>query len=240
MTVSYDAMPAARRARTILAVANQCHVSDQASENGEMDSISMLLCAHSGSVFFLYEHKSSAPEGVLKVQISAAKAKLGKLILEGHLGSPERCGTGVKGSEVSFHQSQSPDACPNGVWRFELLPTRVMIEIEGDPGADIKRARTLVVDRAEFSQSAPDFWSLDLTGLHAHIEGDHQDQLLNLFTRHAPKTTTVDPFVCIESIDRNAIHLVCIDEHGSEALSISYGAEFDHPNGVLTWLGAAS
>ena len=81
-----------------------------------------------------------------------------------------------------------------------------------------------------------DSWSLDPKALVSHLESEHQSELRNLVNASTPEVGAVSTFICIESMNRDALQLVCLNDDGSSTISIPYGAFLSGPQDVVRWV----
>ena len=115
-------------------------------------------------------------------------------------------------------------------------PRQTCKHVVCDTEADIRRVQSLQVAPLDFFHARFDSWSLDPTVLVSHLESEHQSELRNLVNVFTPGLGAVSTFICIESMNRDGLQLVCLNDDGSSTVSIPYGALLSGPQDVVRWV----
>jgi hypothetical protein len=118
----------------------------------------------------------------------------------------------------------------------QLILDTIRVDVVCDTEADIHRVQSLQVAPLDFFHVSFDSWSLDPKALISHLESEHQSELRNLVNVSTPGLCAASTFICIDSMNRDALQLVCLNDDGSHAISIPYGAFLSGPQDVVRWV----
>ena len=195
-----------------------------------------MVCPWSGCVTYVFGDLADIPSGEIRVSIRAERRELGTLTISGSFSRPQ-----MIDPERLQHIKKSDDrrVYDSGAKTFigvQLIPDTIRVDVVCDTESDIHRVQSLQVAPLYFFHVRFDSWSLDPRPLASHLESEHQSELRNLVNLFTPGLGAASTFICIDSMDRDALHLVCLNEDGSSAISIPYGALLSGPQDVVRWV----
>ena len=210
----------AQRAREVLAEADTFQLLRLEPETSHFDVETLVVCPWSGCVTYVFGDLADIPAGQIRVSIRAEKRELGTLTMSGSFGRPR-----VIDPEPLQHTKKSDDKYFSDLGAktligVQLIPDTIRVDVVCDTEADIHRVQSLQVAPLDFFHVRFDSWSLDPKALISHLESEHQSELRNLVNVSTPEVGAVSTFICIDSMDRDALQLVCLNDHGSSTISI--------------------
>ena len=226
----------AQRAREVLAEADTFQLLRLEPETSHFDVETLVVCPWSGCVTYVFGDLADIPAGQIRVSIRAEKRELGTLTMSGSFGRPR-----VIDPEPLQHTKKSDDKCFSDLGAktligVQLIPDTIRVDVVCDTEADIHRVQSLEVAPLDFFHVRFDSWSLDPKALISHLESEHQSELRNLVNVSTSGLGTVSTFICIDSMNRDALQLVCLNDDGSSTISIPYGAFLSGPRDVVRWV----
>ena len=226
----------AQRAREVLAEADTFQLLRLEPVTSHFDVETLVVCPWSGCVTYVFGDLADIPAGQIRVSIRAEKRELGTLTMSGSFGRPR-----VIDPEPLQHTKKSDDKCFSDLGAktligVQLIPDTIRVDVVCDTEADIHRVQSLQVAPLDFFHVRFDSWSLDPKALISHLEGEHQSELRNLVNVSTPEVGAVSTFICIDSMNRDALQLVCLNDDGSSTISIPYGAFLSGPQDVVRWV----
>lgn len=226
----------AQRAREVLAEADTFQLLRLEPETSHFDVETLVVCPWSGCVTYVFGDLADIPAGQIRVSIRAEKRELGTLTMSGSFGRPR-----VIDPEPLQHTKKSDDKYFSDLGAktligVQLIPDTIRVDVVCDTEADIHRVQSLQVAPLDFFHVRFDSWSLDPKALISHLESEHQRELRNLVNVSTPEVGAVSTFICIESMNRDALQLVCLNEDGSSTILIPYGAFLSGPQDVVRWV----
>ena len=226
----------AQRARQVLAEADTFQLLRLEPVTSHFDVETLVVCPWSGCVTYVFGDLADIPSGEIRVSIRAERRELGTLTMSGSFGRPQ-----VIDPERLQHIKKSDDrhVYDPGAKTFigvQLIPDTIRVDVVCDTEADIHRVQSLQVAPLDFFHVRFDSWSLDPRPLASHLESEHQSELRNLVNVFTPGLGAASTFICIDSMDRDALQLVCLNDDGSSTISIPYGALLSGPQDVVRWV----
>ena len=226
----------AQRAREVLAEADTFQLLRLEPETSHFDVETLVVCPWSGCVTYVFGDLADIPAGQIRVSIRAEKRELGTLTMSGSFGCPR-----VIDPEPLQHTKKSDDKYFSDLGAktligVQLIPDTIRVDVVCDTEADIHRVQSLQVAPLDFFHVRFDSWSLDPKALISHLESEHQSELRNLVNVSTPGLGAVSTFICIDSMNRDALQLVCLNDDGSSTISIPYGAFLSGPQDVVRWV----
>ena len=226
----------AQRAREVLAEADTFELLRLEPETSHFDVETLVVCPWSGCVTYVFGDLADIPAGQIRVSIRAEKRELGTLTMSGSFGRPR-----VIDPEPLQHTKKSDDKYFSDLGArtligVQLIPDTIRVDVVCDTEADIHRVQSLQVAPLDFFHVRFDSWSLDPKALISHLESEHQSELRNLVNVSTPEVGAVSTFICIDSMNRDALQLVCLNDDGSSTISIPYGAFLSGPQDVVRWV----
>ncbi len=226
----------AQMAREVLAEADTFQLLRLEPVTSHFDVETLVVCPWSGCVTYVFGDLADIPSGQIRVSIRAEKRELGTLTMSGSFGRPR-----VIDPEPWLHTKKSDDKYFSDLGAktligVQLIPDTIRVDVVCDTEADIHRVQSLQVAPLDFFHVRFDSWSLDPKALISHLESEHQSELRNLVNVSTPGLGAVSTFICIDSINRDALQLVCLNDDGSSTISIPYGAFLSGPQDVVRWV----
>ena len=226
----------AQRAREVLAEADTFELLRLEPETSHFDVETLVVCPWSGCVTYVFGDLADIPAGQIRVSIRAEKRELGTLTMSGSFGRPRVIDPAPLQHTKKSDDKYFSDLGAKTLIGVQLIPDTIRVDVVCDTEADIRRVQSLQVAPLDFFHVRFDSWSLDPKALISHLESEHQSELRNLVNVSTPEVGAVSTFICIDSMNRDALQLVCLNDDGSSTISIPYGAFLSGPQDVVRWV----
>ena len=226
----------AQRARQVLAEADTFQLLRLEPETSHFDVETLVVCPWSGCVTYVFGDLADIPAGQIRVSIRAEKRELGTLTMSGSFGRPQVIDPERLQHTKKLEDKYVSDLGAKTLIGVQLIPDTIRVDVVCDTEADIHRVQSLQVAPLDFFHVRFDSWSLDPKALISHLESEHQSELRNLVNVSTPEVGAVSTFICIDSMNRDALQLVCLNDDGSSTISIPYGAFLSGPQDVVRWV----
>ena len=226
----------AQRARQVLAEADTFQLLRLDPVTSHFDVETLVVCPWSGCVTYVFGDPADIPSGEIRVSIRAKRRELGTLTIGGSFGRPQVIDPERLQHTIKSDEKYVPDPGAKSLVGVQLIPDTIRVDVVCDTEADIHRVQCLQVAPLDFFHVRFDSWSLDLRPLASHLESEHQSELRNLVNLFTPGLGAVSTFICVDSMDQDALQLVCLNEDGSSTISIPYGALLSGPQDVVRWV----
>ena len=226
----------AQRARQVLAEADTFQLLRLEPVTSHFDVETLVVCPGSGCVTYVFGDLSDIPSGQIRVSIRAERRELGTLTMGGSFGRPEVIDPERLQRTKKLDDEYFSDLGAKTLIGVQLIPDTIRVDVVCETEADIHRVQSLQVAPLDFFHVPFDSWSLDPRPLASHLESEHQSELRNLVNLFTPGLGAASTFICIDSMDRDALHLVCLNDAGSSTISIPYGALLSGPQDVVRWV----
>ena len=226
----------AQRARQVLAEADTFQLLRLDPVTSHFDVETLVVCPWSGCVTYVFGDPADIPSGEIRVSIRAKRRELGTLTIGGSFGQPQVIDPERLQHTIKPNAKYVPDPGAKTLIGVQLIPDTIRVDVVCDTEADIRRVQSLQVAPLDFFRVHFDSWSLDPRPLASHLESEHQSELRNLVNLFTPGLGAVSTFICVDSMDQDALQLVCLNEDGSSTISIPYGALLSGPQDVVRWV----
>ena len=226
----------AQRARQVLAEADTFQLLRLEPETSHFDVETLVVCPWSGCVTYVFGDLADIPSGQIRVSIRAERREIGTLTMGGSFGRPQVIDPERLQHTKKLEDKYVSDLGAKTLIGVQLIPDTIRVDVVCDTKADIQRVQSLQVAPLDFFHVRFDSWSLDPKALISHLESEHQSELRNLVNVSTPEVGAVSTFICIDSMNRDALQLVCLNDDGSSTISIPYGVSLSGPQDVARWV----
>lgn len=226
----------AQRAREVLAEADTFQLLRLEPALIPFDVETLVVCPWSGCVTYVFGDVADIPSGQVRVSIRAGRRELGTLTMGGSFGRPQVIDPERLQHTKNLDDKYVSDLGAKTLIGVQLIPDMIRVDVVCDTEADIHRVQSLQVAPWDFFHVCFDSWSLDPKALISHLESEHQSELRNLVNVSTPELGAVSTFICIDSMNRDALQLVCLNDDGSSTTTIPYGAFLSGPQEVVRWV----
>ena len=226
----------AQRARQVLAEADTFQLLRLEPVTSHFDVDTLVVCPWSGCVTYVFGDLADIPSGQIRVSIRAERREIGTLTMGGSFGRPQVIDPERLQHTKKLDDKYVSDLGAKTLIGVQLIPDTIRVDVVCDTKADIQRVQSLQVAPLDFFHVRFDSWSLDPKALISHLESEHQSELRNLVNVSTPEVGAVSTFICIDSMNRDALQLVCLNDDGSSTISIPYGAFLSGPQDVVRWV----
>ena len=226
----------AQRARQVLAEADTFQLVRLEPVTSHFDVETLVVCPWSGCVTYVFGDLADIPLGQIRVSIRAKRRELGTVTMDGSFGRPQVIDPERLQHLKELDDEYFSDLGAKTLIGVQLIPDTIRVDVVCDTEADIHRVQSLQVAPLDFFHVRFDSWSLDPKALVSHLESEHQSELRNLVNFFTPGLGDGSTFICIDSMDRDALQLVCLNDDGSSTISIPYGVLVSGPQDVVRWV----
>ena len=195
MNLRHHGLSPARLARTIYAATNEVIVERlDADDEGSAENVPINICLPStGRTYLIFPVDSNIPEGRVRLTCHPDPSDLGAL-------QQIRAEDAQQIQEIVKAYPECANLFYDERVVIPLEPDLITIKVPSNAFAAIRRAQTVFVDPAEYAESSPDLWSLDLEPIRSHLERHHQKELLSLVEQNSTLAVPVDSTVVVRDI----------------------------------------
>ena len=238
MNLQHDGLSPARLARTIYAATNEVIVERlDADDEGSKENVPINICLPStGRTYLIFPVDSNIPEGRVRLTCHPDPSDLGALQIDGHWGAQIRAEDAQQIQEIVKAYPECANLFHDEQVVIPLEPDLITIKVPSNAFADIRRAQTVFVDPAEYAESSPDLWSLDLEPIRSHLERHHQKELLSMVEQNSTLAVPVDSTVVVRDIKRDRVSVACLNSDGVTRFNVEYDCVITCPGQLTDWL----